>query len=260
MRETFNCHQGNTPLLISFPHVGTEIPAKISANLNKLGKDNVDCDWYIDRLYEFILDMDISYVKPVYSRYVVDLNRSPQGELLYPGKIETGICALTTFAGNPIYQPAHEPDLKEITFRIKTYWQPYHNFIQQELARIKSKFGYAILWDAHSIYGKIPKLFNGVLPDLNFGTAQEDACKPSIVNKVAGIARQCGQYSIAVNDRFKGGYITRHYGNPVKEINAIQLEINQSAYMQNTNKTAIDIYKTQKLSMLLKQLIDSLLD
>lgn len=258
MPDVFEHHRGDGPVLVSFPHDGTDIPTRIRTGLNEFGLENTDCDWYIYELYNRVLAPEISFVRARYSRYVVDLNRSPAGELLYPGKMETGICPLTTFDGSPIYLPGKQPDDREIRERIETYWQPYHNHIRAELRRIRDRHGYAVLWDAHSIRAQVPGLFGGVLPDLNFGTADGRSCAQEIIEQVTGYAAQASTYSVVLNGRFKGGYITRHYGDPGNGIHAIQLEINQNNYLEDTDNPKTDHKKTRQLARLLHSMIQSL--
>ena len=251
MPDSFEYRRGDGPILVSFPHDGADFPTHIKPALNEIGLKNTDCDWYIYDLYNRILAPENSYIRARYSRYVADLNRSPDGELLYPGKMETGICPLTTFDRIPIYLPGKQPDALEIRERIKSYWHPYHNHIQAELSRIKDKNGYAILWDAHSIRGKAPQLFDGVLPDLNFGTDEGRSCDKEIIAPIIEYASNSSDYSITLNGRFKGGYITRRYGDPKNSIHAIQLEINQSNYLQDSQEAIKDDKKIQQLSRLL---------
>ena len=258
MSDVFEYHEGESPILISFPHDGTDFPSHIKHKFNRHGRKNTDCDWYIYELYRNILDKSISFIKPAISRYVVDLNRSPDGELLYPGRMETGICPLTTFNGMPIYLPGKHPDAEEIRGRIESYWQPYHQHLQAELNRIKDRHGYAILWDAHSIRGEVPELFAGVLPDLNFGTADGRSCGEAIIDPIVKHAGNASDCSIALNGRFKGGYITRRYGDPEKGIHAIQLEINQNNYLEDSEVPKIDYNNTQQLSHLLQSLFQLL--
>ncbi len=255
MPDIFEYAQGSSPLLISFPHDGTKIPADLISGFSDFGKSNVDCDWFISALYAFISTLDVSFIKPAYSRYVVDLNRSPEGDLLYPGRMETTICPLTTFNGDPVYLPGNEPDKNEIQSRIETYWRPCHKHIRNELERIRKIHGQVILWDAHSIAGELPRLFAGRLPDLNFGTANGASCDEQLIDKVIKLAKQRAEYSIVLNGRFKGGYITRHYGDPANKVNAIQLEINQGSYLAKTNPPTVDQNKAHQLSQLLQQFI-----
>lgn len=258
MPDVFEHHRGDGPILMSFPHDGTDFPTHIGTEFNEFGLKNKDCDWYIYELYKKILERDISFIRARYSRYVVDLNRSPAGELLYPGKMETGICPLTTFDGVSIYLPGREPDDQEIRTRIETCWQPYHDHLQAELRRIKDRHGYAILWDAHSIRGRVPELFAGVLPDLNFGTDEGRSCSKETIGPIIEYASNTSDYSVTLNGRFKGGYITRHYGDPENDIHAIQLEINQNTYLEDPEAPKIDNKKMQRLSRLLHSLLQIL--
>ena len=258
MPEVFEFHQGNSPLLISSPHDGTRIPSELISRFTDAGNSNSDCDWFVSKLYNFINKTDISYIKAEYSRYVVDLNRSPEGELLYPGLMETGICPLTSFNGDPIYANRKEPDESEIQARIESYWLPYHNHILSELERIKKIHGHVILWDAHSISGEVPLLFDGLLPDLNIGTANGASCHPSLIDELMKIAKEHSDYSVVLNKRFKGGYITRQYGDPENNINSIQLEINQNNYLKKSEPKEIDDEKAEKLSALLQLFIQFL--
>ena len=258
MPETFEYQRGESPVLISFPHDGTDFPDPVQLQLNETGLKNTDCDWYVYELYNRVIAQDISFIRAGFSRYVVDLNRSPAGELLYPGKMETGVCPLTTFDGVPIYLPGKQPDDKEIQGRIRAYWQPYHDHLRAELERIRNKHGYAILWDAHAIRAEVPSLFGGVLPDLNFGTADGRSCTREIINRVVDHAARASTYSAVLNGRFKGGYITRHYGDPAKSIHSIQLEINQNTYLEDTEAPKIDHIKAQRLSLLVHSLLQLL--
>ncbi|MEZ5525047.1 MAG: N-formylglutamate deformylase [Pseudomonadales bacterium] len=256
--EIFSYQQGNSPVIVSFPHDGMRLPPEIAPQLNELGKQVPDTDWYVNRLYNFLPELDVSFFIPEFSRYVVDLNRSSQGGALYPGQYETSVCPVATFDGEPIYREGCEPDAQEVQRRIGSYWQPYHDHIQSEIERIKALHGYAILWDAHSIRGMVPQLFDGVLPHLNFGTGGGLSCTPEILRRVTDIAYGQEYYSVVENARFKGGFITRHYGNPAENVHTIQLEINQSIYMQEGAAAALDEAKCERLRPLLKQFLHAL--
>ena len=257
--ETFSYQQGQSPVIVSFPHDGMRLPAEVENQLNERGRQVPDTDWYVNRLYNFLPALDISFFIPEYSRYVVDLNRSSQGGALYPGQYETSVCPVATFNNEPIYNAGKEPDADEVQRRITAYWQPYHDHIQQEVERVKALHGYAILWDAHSIRGVVPQLFDGVLPDLNFGTGGGSSCAPEVLKKVTDIAHAQRDYSVVENARFKGGFITRHYGDPDNNVHTIQLEINQSIYMGDDQLAMLDEQKCERLRPLLEQFLSALL-
>jgi N-formylglutamate deformylase len=228
---TYRFTQGTRPLLISIPHLGTEIPPELQAGMADVAAIKQDTDWHLDQLYGFAKAMGASIIEARVSRYVIDLNRPPNGESLYPGQTTTSLCPTDTFHGEALYAPGAAPDAAETARRLATYWQPYHQQIQTELARLKAAHGAVLLWDAHSIASVLPRLFDGRLPDLNFGTADGRSCDPSLIEAVLQVART-GAFTHVHNGRFKGGYITRHYGQPAQQVHAIQLEMSQLLYMQ----------------------------
>jgi len=253
--SAFHFHQGSGPLLVSMPHVGLEIPDDIKENMTAVARSMIDTDWYIDRLYNFLHDMDVSILSAKYSRYVIDLNRGTDGESLYPGKKVPGLCPLQSFDGEPLYKEGYKPDEQT---RIEKYWQPYHDKISSELCRIKQKHGRAMLWDAHSIKSHVPAFFDGRLPDLNLGTGNGISAHHSLVEKLDQIIK-LSPYSSALNGRFKGGYITRNYGGPKNNIDAIQLEISQITYMDEAPNINFRKDKADKLRPVLKTLIESVI-
>jgi N-formylglutamate deformylase len=237
------------------PHIGTHIPDDMLDHMVDGVRAVPDTDWHLDRLYDFLADMGANVIMATHSRYVVDLNRSRTGDALYPGQSETGLCPLDSFAGQPLYLDGHEPDGAEIERRIERYWQPYHDRIAAELSRIKARYGYALLWDAHSIKSHVPRFFEGRLPDLNLGSGGGVTCDADLSKRVHALVRKSG-YSTALNGRFKGGYITRHYGNPAANIHALQLEIAQCIYMNEDAPYGFCDDKAQQLRPLLRQMLD----
>lgn len=234
------------------PHIGLEIPDDIKAQMTDYGLSVVDTDWHIDRLYNFLLDFDVSIIGAKYSRYVVDLNRGTDGESLYPGLAVTGLCPTHTFDGEPLYKSGIEINEAE---RIDKYWQPYHQKIAQELHRIKQEHGFVRLWDAHSIKSHVPELFEGRLPDLNLGTGNGLSANHLLIEKLNQTVNS-SKYTSALNGRFKGGYITRCYGDPKNNIDAIQLEISQLTYM-NESTNQFNEYLANQLRPVLKSLIET---
>jgi N-formylglutamate deformylase len=231
----FNLHQGNSPLLISLPHDGAEIPDTISARMQSSARSAPDTDWYVSRLYAFAKELGATILQPRYSRYVIDLNRPPDDVSLYPGQNTTGLCPLVQFNGEAIYIDSEEPSAEDINFRIKEYWQPYHQTLNAEIQRLHAAHGRVLLWEGHSIKSQVPFLFDGVLPDFNLGTVQGISCKPSTQAAIEKVLSEQSQFSWVSNGRFKGGYITRHYCDVENSIETIQLELSQESYMDEKN-------------------------
>ena len=228
----FRFRAGTRPLLISMPHVGTHVPPALAARFTDEARRVPDTDWHLERLYDFADELGASVLVATHSRYVIDLNRAPDGASLYPGQSVTGLCPVDTFDSTPIYAAGDGPDEAEIAERRDAIWKPYHAKLAEELARIRALHGVAALWDAHSIRSVLPRFFDGKLPDLNLGTGKGVSCDPALAQTLLGIAQGATGYTAVLNGRFTGGYITRHHGRPARNVHAVQLEMTQSSYMQ----------------------------
>lgn len=222
--------RGQSPVLLSLPHTGTQIPDDIRPSLRDPWLSTKDTDWWIDKLYEFALDLDITTVRTPFSRTVIDVNRDPSGASLYPGQITTGLCPLMTFEDEPLYHEGLEPNPDEIERRKSLYFTPYHQAIEAELTRLKSIHPKIVLYDAHAIRSNLPRLFEGQLPQFNIGDNSGQACNSVLTTAITDHCAASGQ-SYVVNGRFKGGWITRHYGRPSDNIHAIQMELCFRGYM-----------------------------
>ncbi len=235
--------EGAGPVILAQPHGGTFVPDNILDTLNETGRGLADTDWHIARLYDGLLDdttmVDATIVAATmvaanFHRYVIDANRDPSGVSLYPGQNTTGLCPTTDFDGNPIYKSGAEPGRDEIEARRREFHAPYHAALQAQIDRVRGIHGIAILYDCHSIRSDIPYLFDGLLPVFNIGTNGGKACAPALEKIVADICQSAPDYDAIVNGRFKGGWTTRHYGDPQNGVHAIQMELAQRAYMIET--------------------------
>ncbi|MBK0327992.1 N-formylglutamate deformylase [Rhodobacteraceae bacterium F11138] len=238
-------HQGNSPVVLGLPHTGTHVPDGILADLNDRGRGLDDTDWHIHRLYDGVLP-GATTVRATFHRYVIDANRDPSGESLYPGQNTTGLVPLTDFDGHDIWVSA--PTQADMEARRRSFHAPYHAALQAELERVRDLHGVAILYDCHSIRSGIPFLFEGTLPDFNIGTNLGTTCAPEIETLVQEICAAADGYSAVANGRFKGGWTTRHYGRPAEGLHAIQMELAQSTYL--TAEAAPWIYDAEKAARL----------
>lgn len=251
--------QGSLPLLVSIPHMGTAIPAELAEAYEPRALALEDTDWHLDRLYDFAAGMGASVLQAGVSRYVIDLNRPPDDAPMYPGAANTELCPTRFFSGDPLYREGRVPDEAERARRREQYWQPYHEALAGELRRLREQHGQVLLWDAHSIRSHIPWLFEGVLPDLNIGTAAGASAHPAVARAVADAAQAHGGFSHVVDGRFKGGYITRHYGNPAGGVHAVQLEMCQKLYMQELPPFGWDEAAAQRVQPLLQRMVGAAL-
>lgn len=256
MTTSYSLTKGTVPLLISMPHNGQAIPDDIASKMTEMGHAIHDTDWYLDRLYDFAKALGAYILVPDYNRYVIDLNRDPQGVNLYPGANSTELCPTTAFDLSPLYLDGCQPDKAENARRVDLYWQPYHQAIGTTLSEIKQQFGCAVLLEAHSILSHVPRFFEGQLPDFNFGTADNQSCSAKLLTDVEAI--NYSPYSQVSNGRFKGGFITRNYGDPDNNIHAIQLELSQITYMDESTLTYNEVMASN-VQPKLKALVETLI-
>lgn len=257
MTNVFAFSPGPSPLLLSIPHDGRDIPATIRARMTATGLAIPDTDWHVGVLYDFAGEFGANVLAANYSRYVIDLNRSADDGVLYPGQTVTGMCPEKTFAGEAIYTSGHV-SAAEKADRVRSYWRPYHDQLAATLRAIRDEFGYALLWDAHSIASFVPLLFEGELPVLNLGSNSGESCGTGIESSVTSAARS-SSFSTVSNARFKGGYITRNYGAPESGVHALQLEIAQRAYM-NEQSGELDDSRAENLRVTLRSMLQAFLD
>lgn len=230
MSNWLTVHRGGEPLVLSFPHTGTDIPAELEPRLASGWLARKDTDWWIDKLYDFASELGATMVHTSISRTLIDVNRDPAGVSLYPGQATTELCPSTTFDGEELYKNGQRPDPAEVAARRKRYFDPYHAALRAELERLRHKHARIVLYDCHSIRTLIPRLFDGQLPIFNIGTNSGASCDAAMASGIEAICARSGLGHV-VDGRFKGGYITRHFGNPAAGVHAVQMELACRGYM-----------------------------
>ncbi|HEN8801836.1 N-formylglutamate deformylase [Pseudomonas sp. CM25] len=258
MDKVLSFHQGSLPLLISMPHAGLNLTDAVRDGLVEQARSLPDTDWHIPQLYDFAQEMGASVVAAEYSRFVIDLNRPDDDTPLYAGAT-TGLYPATLFEGEPLFKAGLEPTTEQRKQYLEQIWRPYHDTLRNELIRLREQFGYALLWDAHSIRSHIPHLFDGTLPDFNLGTFNGASCDPALAERLEDVCAQAQNYSHVLNGRFKGGHITRHYGDPAQHIHAVQLELAQSTYMNEVEPFAYRDDLAQPTRQVLRHLLEETL-
>jgi N-formylglutamate deformylase len=222
--------RGSAPLLVSFPHTGTDLPAELADGFVSPWLARKDTDHWVHLLYDFVHELGATSVRTSISRSVIDVNRDPSGASLYPGQTTTALCPTTTFDGEALYRSGQEPDAAEIARRRARYFAPYHACLRTELNRLAAQHEVVVLYDAHSIPSFVPRLFAGALPELNLGNYDGRSCGAALLESAEQVCAR-SRFTSIVNGRFQGGYITRHYGQPERGVHALQLELAMRAYL-----------------------------
>ena len=260
--QTFPTHTlqtGTTPLVISVPHAGTALPPELAARFTPLALRLPDTDWHVDKLYDFAPALGVTMIVARHSRYLIDLNRPPDDAALYGAAAKTGLCPTHSFAGEPLYRDgATELAPAEIEQRRAQYWQPYHDALAALLSEARRRHGFALLLDAHSIRSVVPRLFDGRLPDVNVGTYDGRSCAAAVTEAVRNCLAAAPRWSQVIDGRFKGGHITRHFGRPHERVHALQIELAQSGYMDESG-SAYEPARAAPLQALLREIVGALL-
>jgi formiminoglutamase len=250
-------HRGDGPVVLAQPHAGTDLPDDIRGRLNETGQALADTDWHIDRLYDGLLS-DATVVRATLHRYVIDVNRDPEDRSLYPGMNTTGLCPVTDFDGRPIYRSGEEPSAGEIESRRRAFHAPYHDTLAAEIERVRQRHGIAVLYDCHSIRSRIPFLFDGTLPVFSIGTSDGESCAAAIEELAARTCADAEEFSTVVNGRFKGGWTTRHYGAPGRGVHAVQMELAQRVYMEESPPWKYSLERAAVVRTYLRKLLEEL--
>jgi N-formylglutamate deformylase len=256
----FTVQRGSTPLVISFPHVGTHIPTAHRHRYTERALQVEDTDWFLDRLYAFAADLGATLIVPSTSRYWIDLNRSSDNAPMYPGQNNTELCPTRHFTGDAIYRAGQAPDEADVRARVASHWQPYHDALRTLLADAKARHGHAVLFDAHSIKSELPWLFEGTLPHMNLGTVNGASCAATLRAALADVFAAQGTFSHVIDGRFKGGHITRHHGRPAEQVHAVQLEMCWRAYTDEARPIRWHAGKAAAVTPLLTRLVQTMID
>jgi N-formylglutamate deformylase len=258
MSDALRFTRGEVPLLLSMPHPGTCLTPAVERGLVPAGHALTDTDWHIPMLYAMAGELGASRLEAIYSRYVIDINRPDDDAPLYSGAT-TGLFPEVLFDGSPLFETGKAPDSATRQHALETIWRPYHQALTAELQRLRETFGYALLWDAHSICSRVPRLFDGQLPDLNFGTFNGASCDPALADRLQAVAAGQQRLTQVFNGRFKGGFITRHYGAPDQHVHAVQLELAQCTYMDEAPPFGYREDRAAPTQALLRQLLETAL-
>jgi N-formylglutamate deformylase len=230
MSDHLEITRADAPLIVCFPHTGTELPTSLAQRFVSPWLARKDADHHVHRLYDFARQLRATTLRTTISRSIIDVNRDPTGATLYPGQATTELCPTTTFDGEPLYRPDMQPTAAEIDERLATWFWPYHHALRAEIERLLALHGRVIVYDAHAIRSRIPRLFSATLPELNLGTNDARSCDPALQRDVEQVL-ESSELSWVSNGRFKGGWTTRHYASPERGVHTLQMELACRSYM-----------------------------
>ncbi len=232
------------PFVFNSPHSGRSYPPAFLQQ-SQLDPQTIrrseDC--FVDQLFSSAVMLGAPFLVAHFPRAYLDVNREP-----YELDAKMFVDPLPSFAnsssarvagglgtvprlvgeGQEIY--AQKLPLAEALDRIDTIYKPYHAMLGGVLAATRARFGYGVLVDCHSMPTGIRFPESGMRPDFIIGDRFGTSCAPELANSAIHLLREMG-YLVAHNKPYAGGYITEHYGSPLKRCHALQIEVNRGLYL-----------------------------
>ena len=232
------------PMVFASPHSGRDYPLDFLAlaRLDALSLRRSE-DSFVDELFAAAPEFGAPLLAATFPRAFCDPNREPWE--LDPAMFDEdlpnwvnssssrvsaglGTIARIVASGETIYR--RKLSFAEAEGRIRGYWEPYHNLLTELISDTRRQFGTCLLIDCHSMpaSGTTPKSIDFVL-----GDAHGTSCVPQITRLVEQVLAELG-YVVRRNEPYSGGFTTRHYGRPREGVNALQIEVARSLYMDET--------------------------
>lgn len=222
------------PVVASIPHAGTWLPPGYG---ERLASDAMRAlpmtDWHVPLLFDFLPALGVTVIAATVSRFVIDLNRPPAGEALYPGRFETGLVPLESFDGDPVF--AAPPSEDEIAAARRDIYDPYHA-ARRELLERRSQKGRVIQLDLHSVTPAANRVSGPLTHEIMLGDRDGTSCAPWLTDATESAYAE-ENFSVARNDPYKGGWITAS-GGKLAGVEALQIEMSWAAYMDPTIEPA----------------------
>ena len=239
--------QQRVPFVFNSPHSGRAYPDEMIKN-SRLTAHSLrqSEDVFVDHLFDCVVEIGAPLLRARFPRAWLDVNREPYeldpqlfSERL-PAHANTrsvrvagglGTIPRLVAENQPIYSTP--PTLEEATLRIESVYRPYHQTLRHLIAETVVEFGHATLIDCHSMPSRGARKEGGSRPDVIIGDRYGTSCNGSISRELMKRFEEHG-YSVARNKPYAGGFITEHYGRPLKGLNAVQIELNRSLYMDES--------------------------
>ena len=241
------------PLVFSSPHSGTNYKQEFvdASRLNAFDLRRSE-DSYVNELFEFVPYHGAPLLHALFPRAYIDPNREPyelDPDMFHdslPDYVKTrsdrvragfGTIARVVANGAEIYRD--KMHFSDAEARVQTYYAPYHAALRRLVDETHERFGFAILFDCHSmpsIGGPNDRDAGRQRADIVLGDRFGTTCAATVTDQAEAILTDLG-FCVARNDPYAGAHTTSHYGRPADGVHALQIEINRSLYMEEAQYT-----------------------
>jgi N-formylglutamate amidohydrolase len=259
------------PFVFNSPHSGRQYPAEFlkSSRLDQIGIRRSE-DHYVDELFADATMLGAPFLVANFPRAYLDVNREPY-ELdprMFDGalpsyanigslRVAGGLGTVPRIVAENMEIYARRLSVDEALSRIETIYKPYHACLRRLIARTHARFGLAILIDCHSMPGTIRLAGSDVRPDFIIGDRYGTSASAELSRAALHFLEDMG-FNAVRNKPYAGGFITEHYGRPVRGLHALQIEVNRALYVDETTlqrRPDFDLI-AGALSTFMRQMVD----
>lgn len=230
---------GASPLLLASPHSGQWLPTDfLAASLVPAATLRRLEDAHVGALLRDSTHGGVPLIEATHGRAVLDLNRAeheydpdmlagPLTPAARPSdRVRRGYGLFPRFAATGL--PIHQARIAVATAAqwIETLHRPWHATIAAALAAARSRHGFAVLLDVHSM----PSLHGARPAQLVLGDRFGQSAAPALVGWLEAAFAAEG-LRVARNQPYAGGHDIDRHGAPRLGIHAVQLEFDRGLYM-----------------------------
>lgn len=232
------------PFVFNSPHSGRHYPAQFlsESRLDELGIRRSE-DHYVDELFAHAPNLGAPLLLAHFPRAYLDVNREPY-ELdprMFDGalppyvnigsmRVAGGLGTIPRIVAENMEIYRRRLSVEEGLSRVETIYKPYHACLRRLIARTHASFGMSVLIDCHSMPGNIRLSGSDIRPDFIIGDRYGTSAAAELSRAAMYFLEGLG-FTAVRNKPYAGGFITEHYGRPVRGLHALQIEINRALYI-----------------------------
>ncbi|MBG0508924.1 N-formylglutamate amidohydrolase [Agrobacterium sp. MOPV5] len=257
------------PFVYNSPHSGRCYPISFleSARLDSHEIRRSE-DHFVDELFAAAPEIGAPLLKANFPRAYLDVNREPyeldprmfEGTLppyanIGSMRVAGGLGTVPRIVAENMDIYAHRLPVDEALSRIETIYKPYHACLRRLLSRTHANFGMAVLIDCHSMPGNIRVAGSNLRPDVIIGDRYGTSASQEVSRAALHFLEELGFVAVC-NKPYAGGFITEHYGRPIRSLHALQIEVNRALYVdEKTLLKKADFHAIQaSLEIFMRQL------
>lgn len=229
-----------SPVVLSVPHSGVLIPTRFVDRFPRDERALVEIDLLSHLPYE---QLAATQLQCRLAPYFLDMNRARAAaeEPHVPGHLRNAPHNYYTVDDEPILKRPYTPEEERDVLR---WYDLYHELLDDLMLQTRQLHGWALLVDGHSMTSVgLGRVHDEGAPRDNFvvGTLGGTSAHSDIVDAFLGTLREEVKayelgLTVAMDDPYSGGFITRKHHDPANGLHAIQVEVTMDTYMYEADE------------------------